>query len=83
MRLGDKPREFIGSRQWIGAIELSYILDEYLGVVSKIITVNRCVFQNREYIDSRENSRVECVKRAESEPATSSNALHAWAWTCI
>jgi hypothetical protein len=37
----DKPPTFVGSSQWIGAIELSYILDEYLGVTSKIITINR------------------------------------------
>jgi Ufm1-specific protease 2 len=30
----------VGSKQWIGAIELSYILDARLGVTSKIITVN-------------------------------------------
>ncbi|EFJ48649.1 hypothetical protein VOLCADRAFT_60450, partial [Volvox carteri f. nagariensis] len=39
--LGDKPSSFVGSCNWIGAIELSYILDEYLGVTSKILTVNR------------------------------------------
>ncbi|KAF5843261.1 peptidase family C78-domain-containing protein [Dunaliella salina] len=41
VKLGDKARDFIGSQNWIGAIELSYILDEYLGVTSKILTVNR------------------------------------------
>eukprot|EP00967_Tisochrysis_lutea_P056512 scaffold71373_cov17-Tisochrysis_lutea.AAC.1 len=40
VKLGDKARDFIGSQNWIGAIELSYILDDYLGVTSKIITVN-------------------------------------------
>ncbi|GIL86704.1 hypothetical protein Vretifemale_14951 [Volvox reticuliferus] len=41
VRLGDKPPTFVGSCNWIGAIELSYILDDYLGVTSKILTVNR------------------------------------------
>lgn len=41
VKLGDKDPSFIGSNQWIGAIELSYILDDYLGVTSKIITINR------------------------------------------
>lgn len=39
--LEDKPASFVGSSNWIGAIELSYILDKYLAVTSKIITVNR------------------------------------------
>jgi hypothetical protein len=34
--LKDKEASFIGSSKWIGAIELSYILDEYLGVTSKV-----------------------------------------------
>lgn len=36
MALKDKEASFIGSSNWIGAIELSYILDEYLGVTSKV-----------------------------------------------
>ena len=30
--LEDKPSKFVGSREWIGAIELSYILDTHMGV---------------------------------------------------
>ncbi|GAX79905.1 hypothetical protein CEUSTIGMA_g7345.t1 [Chlamydomonas eustigma] len=41
VKLGDKEKSFVGSTKWIGAIELSYVLDEYLGVTSKIITINR------------------------------------------
>ncbi|KAI8467628.1 MAG: peptidase family C78-domain-containing protein [Monoraphidium minutum] len=41
VKLGDKDASFIGSSNWIGAIELSYILDEYLGVTCKIMTVSR------------------------------------------
>jgi len=36
VKLGDKHPSFIGSSNWIGAIELSYILNEYLGVTSKV-----------------------------------------------
>ncbi|GAB4860536.1 hypothetical protein Ancab_035697 [Ancistrocladus abbreviatus] len=37
--IGDKDSSFIGSREWIGAIELSYVLDKLLGVTCKIINV--------------------------------------------
>ena len=30
VKLGDKQSAFVGSKNWIGAIELGYILDEYL-----------------------------------------------------
>ena len=30
----------MGSKQWIGAIELGYILDTLLGVSSKVLTVS-------------------------------------------
>ena len=36
---GDKPSSFVGSKQWIGAIELGFILDTLLGVACKVITV--------------------------------------------
>lgn len=32
MEIGDKEPAFIGSREWIGAIELSFVLDKLLGV---------------------------------------------------
>ena len=38
--VGDKPQAFVGSREWIGAIELGYVLDERLGVAAKVITVS-------------------------------------------
>ncbi|KAG2433569.1 hypothetical protein HYH02_012686 [Chlamydomonas schloesseri] len=41
VKLGDKPASFVGSSNWIGAIELSYVLDDYLGVSCKFLTVNR------------------------------------------
>ncbi|KAJ8752047.1 hypothetical protein K2173_001073 [Erythroxylum novogranatense] len=37
--IGDKDPSFIGSREWIGAIELSFVLDKLLGVSCKIINV--------------------------------------------
>ncbi|RLM98990.1 hypothetical protein C2845_PM06G27970 [Panicum miliaceum] len=33
VEIGDKDPSFIGSREWIGAIELSFVLDKLLGVV--------------------------------------------------
>jgi len=41
VKLGDKPKSFLGSRQWIGAIELGLFLQSYLDVTYKVITVNR------------------------------------------
>ncbi|CAH0388057.1 unnamed protein product [Bemisia tabaci] len=38
--IGDKPRTFIGSRQWIGSTEISYCLESMLGVTSRIIAIN-------------------------------------------
>jgi len=32
VEIGDKDPSFIGSRDWIGAIELSFVLDKLLGV---------------------------------------------------
>lgn len=32
VEIGDKDPSFIGSREWIGAIELSFVLDKLLGV---------------------------------------------------
>jgi hypothetical protein len=32
VEIGDKDASFIGSQGWIGAIELSFVLDKLLGV---------------------------------------------------
>jgi hypothetical protein len=32
VEIGDKASTFIGSQKWIGAIELSFVLDQLLGV---------------------------------------------------
>ncbi|KAK1295125.1 putative Ufm1-specific protease [Acorus calamus] len=37
--IGDKEAPFVGSREWIGAIELSFVLDKLLGVTCKILNV--------------------------------------------
>ncbi|XAR67950.1 hypothetical protein NMG60_11002905 [Bertholletia excelsa] len=39
VEIGDKEPSFIGSREWIGAIELSFVLDKLLGVSCKIMNV--------------------------------------------
>lgn len=38
--IGDKPAKFVGSRQWIGSTEVSFVLETKLGIDSKIINVN-------------------------------------------
>ncbi|CAI5466871.1 unnamed protein product [Closterium sp. Yama58-4] len=40
VEIGDKEAAFVGSSQWIGAIELSFILDHLLGVTCKVLTVS-------------------------------------------
>ncbi|KAK9726725.1 hypothetical protein RND81_05G233300 [Saponaria officinalis] len=39
VEIGDKDPSFIGSREWIGAIELSYVLDKLLGVTCKVMNL--------------------------------------------
>uniref|UniRef100_A0A182W233 Probable Ufm1-specific protease 2 n=1 Tax=Anopheles minimus TaxID=112268 RepID=A0A182W233_9DIPT len=39
VRVGDKQRHFIGSRQWIGSTEVSICLNEMLGIESRIMFV--------------------------------------------
>ena len=36
---GDKESSFVGSKQWIGALELSFVLETLLGVTSRILDV--------------------------------------------
>ena len=40
VKMGDKPPRFVGSKQWIGAMETQMLLDEYLGVTSKVMNVS-------------------------------------------
>ncbi|CAH2300369.1 ufm1-specific protease 2 isoform X1 [Pelobates cultripes] len=39
--VGDKPANFVGSRQWIGSIEVQLVLNQILGVTSKIMFVSQ------------------------------------------
>ncbi|XP_049427150.1 ufm1-specific protease 2 [Epinephelus fuscoguttatus] len=39
--VGDKQASFVGSRQWIGSIEVSAVLNQLLGVTSKIMFVSQ------------------------------------------
>ncbi|KAJ4961545.1 hypothetical protein NE237_021455 [Protea cynaroides] len=39
VEIGDKEPSFVGSREWIGAIELSFVLDKLLGVSCKVMNV--------------------------------------------
>jgi len=39
--VGDKPPTFVGSKQWIGALEISFVLEELAGIQSKVIPVPR------------------------------------------
>jgi len=34
--MGDKPDKFVNSKQWIGSVEVSWVLERYLGVSSRI-----------------------------------------------
>eukprot|EP00892_Ulva_mutabilis_P008079 jgi/Ulvmu1/5643/UM231_0006.1 len=38
-KMGDKPASFVGSKQWIGAVELGLVLQERLGASYRILSV--------------------------------------------
>lgn len=38
--IGDKPASFVGSRQWIGSMEVGFVLDTLLNVTCKILYVS-------------------------------------------
>lgn len=38
--IGDKPANFVGSKQWIGSTEVNFVLNTLLGVTSKILYVS-------------------------------------------
>lgn len=44
--VGDKEPSFVGSRQWIGSIEVQNVLNQLLGVTSKIMFVRWAVVLN-------------------------------------
>ncbi|XP_068134795.1 ufm1-specific protease 2 [Hyperolius riggenbachi] len=39
--VGDKPAAFVGSRQWIGSIEVQLVLNHLFGITSKIMFVSQ------------------------------------------
>ncbi|KAM4810198.1 ufm1-specific protease 2 [Rhinophrynus dorsalis] len=39
--VGDKPATFVGSRQWIGSIEVQLVLNQLFGITSKIMFVSQ------------------------------------------
>ncbi|KAJ0050994.1 hypothetical protein NL108_012156, partial [Boleophthalmus pectinirostris] len=41
VNVGDKQASFVGSRQWIGSIEVQVVLNELMGVTSKIMFVSQ------------------------------------------
>ena len=41
VKIGDKPRGFVGTKDWIGSVEIGFVLDERYGVVSKSVSVER------------------------------------------
>ncbi|KAM7536704.1 hypothetical protein Aperf_G00000087782 [Anoplocephala perfoliata] len=41
VRVGDKPAKFVGSRQWIGSLEVSFCISELCGVQCRLIPVAR------------------------------------------
>ncbi|VDM17934.1 unnamed protein product [Hydatigera taeniaeformis] len=41
VRVGDKPPKFVGSRQWIGSLEVSFGLQELYGVQCRLLPVPR------------------------------------------
>lgn len=62
VEIGDKDPSFIGSREWIGAIELSFVLDKLLGVsmlfyftqknFTSLMMNKRIMFHNKLYLYS-------------------------------
>jgi hypothetical protein len=40
VRCGDRPSSFVGTSQWIGSLELSFVLNELLQMESRILSVN-------------------------------------------
>jgi len=38
VEIGDKQQNFVGSRQWIGSVELGFCLETMMGVGSRILS---------------------------------------------
>jgi hypothetical protein len=59
--IGDKPSSFVGSRQWIGSTEVTYVLNTLLGVTSKILYVSsgeEMASKGPELVSHFENPRI-------------------------
>ncbi|XP_050429656.1 ufm1-specific protease 2-like [Adelges cooleyi] len=39
--MGDKPKQFVGSKDWIGSLEVSYVLDSHLGATCRIMSLRQ------------------------------------------
>lgn len=37
----DKPKAFVGSRQWIGSLEVSFVLDSLINVTCRVLNVQQ------------------------------------------
>eukprot|EP00794_Sanderia_malayensis_P012886 gene12886-14212_t len=56
--VGDKPKNFIGSKQWIGSFEVSLCLEKLIDVSSKILHVStgaEMAYKGRELLDHFKN----------------------------
>lgn len=42
VRIGDKPASFAGSREWIGALEVFYVIDTLYDISCRIQHIPRC-----------------------------------------
>ncbi|XP_023299814.2 probable Ufm1-specific protease 1 [Lucilia cuprina] len=51
VRLEDKPKRFIGSRDWIGALEVFYVVDSLYDVPCKIVHITRSE-ELSDYVDT-------------------------------
>lgn len=45
VKIGDKPKTFLNSKQWIGSTEVCYVLDELLSVSDTLSPVSICQFR--------------------------------------
>ncbi|KAJ8787468.1 hypothetical protein J1605_022953 [Eschrichtius robustus] len=50
---GDKPATFVGSRQWIGSIEVQLVLNHLIGITSKILFVRNSSSDRKWFLSSQ------------------------------
>jgi hypothetical protein len=81
-RLGDKDASFVGSSQWIGAIELGYILDDHLGVTCKVRVcfykgrLSVCVFSPFASSTAKPQSQLTIQTKPSTPPLQNQNQNH-------